>query len=205
MSAQIVGSFTLFEAIPILPASLTVFLPLLAQFDLNLNGLGGVQADISLQFNAALSASISLGLEVTNPLAGFIASLQGLIQLQASLQLSISLGLPTISAELNVGLSAQLAITAELGVKIGLIIGLIEASISIKLAALNFIAALQALNAGPVFLLSYDGTLAGAGGDLSGMFGSGLVDPATSNVILPADNVHGLALVTKDLLMPAAS
>lgn len=202
MSTEIVGSFNLIDINVAASASLTVFLPLLAQFDLNLSGLIGVQVDISLQFNAALSASLSLGLEISNPLASFLASLQGMIQLQASLQLAISLGLPTISAELNVGLSAQLAITAEFGVQIGLIVGLIEASISIKLAALNFIGTLQAaLSAGPVFLLSYDGTLAQSGSDLGVMFNAGLFDPATSNAINPGDSVHGIALVTKD---PAA-
>lgn len=80
--------------------------------------------------------------------------------------------------------------------------GLIEASISIKLAALNFIGTLQAsLSAGPVFLLSCDGTLGAAGTDLGGLMTGGLFDPATSNQILPTDDVHGLALITKD---PAA-
>lgn len=199
MSVDLVGSFNLLEINVAAAASLTIFLPLLAQFDLNLGGLLSAQIDISLQFNAALSASISLGLEISNPLAGFQASLEGLIQLQASLQLALSLGLPTISAELNIGLSAQLSVTAALGIKVGLIVGLIEASISIKLAALNFMAQLQAsLSAGPVFLLKFDGDLATAGSDIGGSFGSGLLDPGNNNQIQPADPVHGLVLVTKD-------
>lgn len=199
MSVDLVGSFTLLDINVAAAASLTVFLPLLAQFDLNLDGLASAQADISLQFNAALSASVTLGLEISNPLAGFQASLQGLGQLQASLQLALSLGLPTVSAELNAGLSAQLAVTAALGVKVGLMVALIEASISVKLAALNFVSELQAsLSAGPVFLLKFDGDLATAGSDLDASFGAGLTDPSSSNEIQPVEAVHGLVLVTKD-------
>jgi hypothetical protein len=199
LSVAVVGSFTLLEINAATAASLTVFLPLLAQFDLNLGGLAAAQSDISLQFNAALAASVSLSLEASNPLAGFQASLQGLGQLQASLQLALSLGLPTVSAELNTGLSAQLAVTAALGARVGIVVGLIEASIAIKRAALNFVEELQAsLGAGPVFLLRFDGNLATAGSDLGGVFGAGLLDPLNSNEIQPTDSVHGLVLVTRD-------
>jgi hypothetical protein len=200
MSTNVVGSYQLLDVNVAASGALAVFAPVLVQLDISLNGpfgLGALQTDISAQFNAALEASVALNVEASNPLANFQASLEGLAQLQASLQAALILGVPTVSAELSAAASAQASIVAALGVKLGGIKAVIDASLSAKMNALNFISELQAhLGAGPVFLLAVEGgDLATAGSDLQALFNAGLDDNV--NQINSNETVYGLVLVTK--------
>jgi len=179
--------------------SLTLFNPLLAQFDLAISGqfgLGALQTDLNAQFNAALNVQVNIGLTVSNPLASLQASLSAIAQLTAGLQAAISLGLPSVNAQVSADVSAAAALTAALGIKLGGIKALIEAALSVKIPAVNFIADLTAnLSAGPVVLLSFgypsDETLANVGADPAALFGAGLTG------IAPGDGVAGIMLVTK--------
>lgn len=200
MSFSTVGSFTLGEVSVAATAAITLFNPLLAQFDLSLNGafgLGALQADLSAQFNAALSASVDIGLQISNPLAGFLAALQAMAQLQAELQAVISLGIPPLSAELNVSASAQAALVASLQAKLGGLNLLLDLALQVKIPAIQFLGDLAAsLSAGPIFLLAFQGDqLAVSGNDVQLAFNAGLVDGP--NFINPGDICYGIVLVTK--------
>ena len=194
-----IGSFTLGEINVAAAASLAIFNPLLAQFDLALYGqfgLGSLLADISAQFNAALNVQVNVALQISNPLAGLQASLQAIAQLTAGLQAAIALGLPSISAQVSADVGAAAALTAALGLKLGGIQALIDLALKVKLPAVNFIADLAAsLSAGPVVLLSFgypvDEMLSSVGGQTLAKFNTGLTG------IAPADPVAGLMLVTK--------
>lgn len=199
-----VGSFALLDINVAGAAAIALFNPMAAQFDLALTGafgLGSLQADLSAQFNAALSLQVELGLQISNPLAGFQASLSAIGALAAGLQAALSLGLPTISAELNFGLSAAAAVSAELSAKLGGISALIELALEVKIPAVNFFAEFQAnLSAGPIVLLSFgfDGSsgfdpevLSNVGGQFQALCSAGLTGVA------PGDAVAGIILLTK--------
>jgi hypothetical protein len=194
-----VGSFGLLDINIASAASLAIFNPLLAQFDLALTGqfgLGALQADISAQFNAALSVQVSVGLQISNPLAGLQASLSAIGQLAAGLQAAIALGVPTINAQLSADVAAAAALTAVLGIKLGGISALIELAASLKIPAVNFIADLSAsLNAGPVVLLSFgypsNEPLSSVGAQAQALLSTGLTG------IAPGDGVAGIMLITK--------
>jgi len=177
-------------------AAVDIVAPLFVQLDLALFGafgLGGLQADISAQFNAAVQAQLSVSLTIQNPLL----LLSGLANLMANIQLALALPIPSIA--LDVGANASLALA--LGIKLGGISALIEAALAVKLPAVAFFAALAAaLSAGPVFLLNFDvdvfsGGLAAAGGQIAAQFAAGLVDGG--NFIAPGEPVFGIILLTK--------
>lgn len=194
-----VGSFNLLDINVAGAAALSIFNPLLAQFDLALTGsfgLGALQADLSAQFNAALAVSINVGLALSNPLAGLQASLQAIAQLTAGLQAAISLGLPAINAQVSADVAASAALSASLAAKLGGISALIDIGLSVKAPAVSFVADLNAsLSAGPVVLLSFgypaDEPLSSVGAQVQSMFSTGLAG------ILPGDGVSGIILVTK--------
>jgi hypothetical protein len=178
-------------------ASIGLVAPLFAQLDLALFGafgLGPLEADIALQFKAAVDVSLGLSLGISDPFAG-IAAL-------ANLLASIQITLPTVTLELSAAIAANISLAAALSLKLGGISALIEAMIAVKLPAVNFFAQLAAaLSAGPVFLLNFDnpllsGGLAGAGAQIAAQFSVGLVDGA--NFIAPGDGVFGIILLTKD-------
>ena len=173
-------------------ASLGIIAPLFVQLDLALFGafgLGGIQADISAQFNAAVQAQISVSLTIQNP----ALLLSGLANLMANIQLALNLPIPSIALDIGANISLALA----LGIRLGGISALIEAALAVKLPAVAFFAALAAaLSAGPVFLLNFDNiTLAGAGGEIASQFSAGLVDGG--DFITAVEAVQGIILLTK--------
>lgn len=185
-------------------ASLSIFSPLTAQFDVLLTGsfgLGALQADISAQFNTALQLQLDLSLQLSDPIAGFQASLAAIGTLVASLQASISLGFPTVSADINASISANASLSAALGLKLGGISAIIEAGLAVKAPAIQLIGDLTAsLSAGPVVLVSFGFTGAGVldpdtltnvGAQIQLLFSGGLTG------IAPGDAVSGILLVTK--------
>lgn len=197
MSVSVLGALPIGGINVAAAASIGIVAPLFIQIDLMLFGafgLGGLQADISAQFQAAIQASLSISLTVSNPLL----LLTGLFNLVANIQLALALPVPSIS--LDVG--ANLALAASLSLKLGGISALIEAALAVKLPAVSFFAELAAaLSAGPVFLLKVDndalnGGLAGAGGQIAALFSAGLVDGG--NTIAPGEPVLGLLLLTKE-------
>lgn len=172
--------------------------PLLLQFDLSLNFLGGLQAEIAAQFAASLAATVQLGISISNPLAAIFAALSAIASLQASLSAALALGLPTVSVQLSAQLAAAASLTAQLSVKLGLIRLLLEAALRVKLPALKFFADLSlALDAGPIHVLSFDQTpglfrLVDAGAAIDSLFSVGL------SGISPIDPVYGVLIVTKE-------
>lgn len=201
-----IGSFSLGEVNIGLMAALGFLSPLALQLDLFISGqfgLGALMADLQAQFNAAVSASLNIGLQLSDPFAAVRALLMAVVSLQASIQLAIAFGLPTVSFQLSAQLSAVLALSASLQLKLGGIKLLIKAGLDIKIPLLKFIADLRAtLSAGPVHLLTATGsTLAQTGGQVSGAFGAGL---GPQDPINPGDQVSVLMIVTKDPAVFAA-
>lgn len=189
-------------------ASVSLFNPMAAQLDallLGPFGIGSAQADLSAQFQAALSFQTQANLQFSDPIAGFQQALASIGQLVAGLQTAISLGLPTVSAELSASISASAAITAALGAKLGGISALIEAAMAAKIPAVNFFGDLQgSLSAGPIVLVAFGfngttpdpETLSNVGGQVQSLFTSGVTG------ITPSEGVSGIILLTKN---PTAS
>lgn len=198
-----VGSFGMLDINVAGSAALALLNPMAFQFDALLSGqfgLGALQADISAQFEAALSLQVELGLQISDPRIGLQISLSAMADLAAGLQAALSLGLPTVSAELSAGLSASAALSASLSAKLGGISALIEIALSVKIPAVNFLAELEAnLSAGPISLISFgfNGSsfdpepLSSVGGQLQALFSGGLTG------IAPGDEVAGIILLTK--------
>lgn len=206
MALSQVGSFTIGEINVGLAASLGFLNPMALQLDLFISGqfgLGPFLADIQAQFNAAILAQATIGLQLTSPLLTIQALMMAAANIQAALQLVASLGLPTISLQLNLQLAATLALVAKLQLQIGGIKAMIAAAVNVKIPALRFIAEMQAaISAGPLHLLSFTGsTLSTTGGQINGAFSGGL---GPSNIINPGDQVSGILLVTKDPAVFAA-
>jgi hypothetical protein len=198
VSVSVVGSFNLGQINVAAATSATLMAPALAQLDLALTGgfgLGALQADVAGQFNAAVSAQVSLGLQVSNPVAALQEALQAAIQVQASIAATLALGLPVVSADLGVQISASASISAALGAKMGGIQALISGALAVKLPAANFLGGLAGnLAAGPVVLLSFSSpldSLASVGSQIDSLFGAGITG------ISPGDQVYGVVLVTK--------
>lgn len=201
-----VGSLGLAEIDVAAAASLAIFNPLLAQFDLALTGqfgLGALQSDISAQFNAALSVQVNVGLQLTNPLAGLQASLAALGQLAAGLQTALALGLPSVNAQLSADVAAAAALTSALSIKLGGISALISQATAVKIPATGLIADLTAnLGAGPVVLLSFgyptNEPLASVGTQAAALLNAGVTG------IAPTDGVAGIMLIASTPAAKAA-
>jgi hypothetical protein len=194
VTVNILGAFPIGGINIAAAASLGIVAPLFAQLDLALFGafgLGGLQADISAQFNAAVAAQISVSLTIQDP----TLLLSGLANLMANIQLALNLPVPALDIGANVSLALAL------GLRLGGISALIEAMLAVKLPAVAFFAALAAaLSVGPVFLLNFDnptisGGLAGAGAQIAAQFAAGLVDGG--DFITPIEPALGIILVTK--------
>lgn len=206
MALSNLGSFTLGQVNIGLAVGLGLMNPLLLQLDLMLTGqfgLGPFLADIQVQFNAAISATLQLSIGISNPFAALQALLQALIQVQASLAVALSFPLPIISIQASAQIAAIASLSAALTLKIGGIKALLAAGLAIKIPALQFIAQLSAsMSAGPVHLLSFTGdNLLNTGGQISSQFASGL---GPSDPITPGEQVSGILIVTKDPAVFAA-
>lgn len=158
--------------------------PLSAQLDALLSvGLGPFMADLSVQFNAALSITATLSLQIGDPLAGLKAAINALAGLQAALQLALQL--PAISLGLSAELSASAALTGALSARIGLLKLAISAALEIKIGAIQAAAGLAAQ-------LSLPGIVAVAFGDGSQTFAQEGVNLAS---LLGGSPVDGFSMV----------
>lgn len=206
MALNTLGSYTLGQVNVGLAVGLGLMNPLLLQLDLMLTGqfgLGPFLADIQVQFNAAISATLQLSIGISDPLAALRALLQALVQVQASLAVALSFPLPIISIQASAQISAIASLSAALTLKIGGIKALLQAGLAVKIPALQFIAQISAaMSAGPVHLVSFTGdNLLNTGTQISAQFASGL---GPSNPIAPGEQVSGILIVTKDPAVFAA-
>lgn len=195
-----IGSYTLGGINVGLAVGIGLMNPMLLQLDLFLTGqfgLGPFLLDVQVQFNAAISAALQLGISISDPLQAIRALLTAFASLQASLSVALSFGLPTVSLQIGAQISAVAALSASLGLKIGGIKALLAAGLAVKIPALNFVAAMSlALSAGPAHLVSFRGnTLAGSGVELAAKFATGL---GPADPLHPGDLVDGILIVTKD-------
>jgi hypothetical protein len=189
-----------------LSAAIGLITPLTAQLDLALFGsfgLGAIQADLSAQFNAALSLSASLSFALGNPIANYQQALVALITAQASITAALAAGIPAIGVDIGLQLSSTAAITGALGAKLGGISALIEAALQVKLGASQLMAEFtSSLSAGSVDILAFGfdapNTAAQVGADASVLFNGGLPG------IQAGDNVSGVMIVTKNPSAAAA-
>jgi hypothetical protein len=177
---------------------------LAAQLDALLSiGLGPFQAELALQFNAALAAQATLTLQIGDPTVALQLALSALAQLQAAL--TAALAFPPINISLSAELSATVALGAALAARLGLIKLAIEAAIKIKLAGLklllgtlNAAAAIEAnLTLPGAYAFSFeDGgaeDLQTLGNQIQALFAGGGVGS-----IAPTDlGVYGIVLMTK--------
>lgn len=206
MALSDLGSFTLGGVNIGLAAALGFLNPLIAQLDIALLGafgLGGVLADISAQFNAAIGAQVSLAIQVSDPLAAVRALLAAMASVAAALQVALAFGAPTLGVTFSAQLAASAALAGTLQVKIGGIRAIISAGLAVKIPAIAFIGQVAgALNAGPLHLLVFDGAaLATTGAQIQSQFLAGL---GPSDPILPGEPVFGIILVTKEPLVFSA-
>jgi hypothetical protein len=177
--------------------------PLNAQLDAMLAfALGPFQADLLAQFNASVALQATLSLQISDPLAALRAALQALFQLQAALQASLSL--PPLTLSVQGSLSASLSLSAALQLKLGLIDALIKAALRVKIPLMQLVGQLNAaLNAGPAYLLSFDGltaspqvTMASLGDQIRATMSADIVDPASvAPPLHPGDPVAGILLL----------
>lgn len=200
MALDDLGSYTLGGINIGMAVALGLINPLLLQLDLFLTGqfgLGPFLLDIQIQFNAAISAALQLGLNISDPLQAIRALIMVVAQLQASLAVALSFGLPTVSLQIGAQIAAVLALTGTLALKLGGIQAMISAGLAVKIPMLKFVGEISAaLNAGPMHLLSFTGTsLVTAGSLIASQFAAGL---GPDDPLLPSDPVMGLVLVTKD-------
>lgn len=167
---------------------------LIAQIDAAISlGLGPLKFDLSAQLQAALSAQLSLQVSVQ---ASVDVTIAALVQLIGILEASVAL--PSI--DVSAGLNASIAAVADLTARLGAISGIIEASLAIKLPAIDFSLGLgDALSVGPAILLGFngiaDGTTMAQVGDL---IRTKFQSPVTfgGDTINPGDNVSGVILMT---------
>lgn len=199
MTVELVTSATLGELNVGLAGAVGFLNPLSAQIDALLAlGIGPFEADLALQFNAALAAQATISLQIGNPLAALQAAISALAQLQAALQLALTL--PPVQLSLSAELTASAALAATLSAKLGSLSILVQAALGIKIPAVQLAAELSAsLSAGPVFLHQFTGdTLSGTMNDI-GSFSSGMSDPGNpSNDITPGEQVSGFLFTTKN-------
>jgi hypothetical protein len=180
-----------------LAAAVGLLVPLSAQIDALLTiGLGPFQADLMLQFNAALAAQATLTIQVGDPFAALQLAISALAQLQAALQLALQF--PPINISISAELSASIALAGALSARLGLLSIAIELAIQIKLAALKLAAELQlSLSAGPVTAVAFGGeSYTVEGSKLALLLNGGTVDGKSITGLNPADVAYGVLLVT---------
>lgn len=200
MALNDLGSFTLGQINIGLLAGIGILNPLLLQFDLFLTGqfgLGPFALDLQVQFNAMISATLQLGLAISNPFIAIQALITAFAQLQAALAAALSFGLPTVSLQIGAQIAAMASLQGILALKLGGIQLLLAAGLAVKIPALNFVAKISAaLSAGPAHLLSFSGAnLLTTGNQIATQFSSGL---GPTDPIFPGDPVEGLIIITKD-------
>ncbi len=200
MALDHLGSYTLGQINIGLAVGIGLMNPLLLQLDLMLTGqfgLGPFLADIQVQFNAAISATLQLSIGLSDPLAALKALLMAFAQIQASISVALAFPLPILSVQASAQIAAIASLSASLSLKLAGIKALLAAGLRLKIPALAFLGDMRAaLSAGPVHLLAFTGVnLATAGVQIASQFTSGL---GPDDPITPVELVNGLVLVVKD-------
>jgi hypothetical protein len=201
MSFTTVYGGTVGECNVALAAAIGLINPLAAQIDLMLAlGLGPLEFDLALQFNAALALQASLSISMVNPLEAIQLAIQALASLQASLAASLALPMPSISADISVAASLAGALSAKLG---GLKV-LIAAALAIKIPAIAWAAEFAAsFGLGPLLIQTFESPqLNSAGAEIAGAYNSGLTYHPPSgggDITLGATDgpVYGIILTTQ--------
>jgi hypothetical protein len=181
-----------------LAGALGFLYPLGAQIDAMIAlGLGPLEFDLALQFDAALAAQATLSLQIGNPLVALELAIAALAQLQAALQ--AALALPPITLSIGAELSAAAALSGALAAKLGGLKATIAVALAVKIPAMQLAGQfMAALSLGDIILESFTGgTLAETGAALGGHWSSAI--SATTPVpttINPGDAVQGIILVT---------
>ncbi len=197
MSFTVIGTLPL-GGINIAAGAMVQLLPgLIGQVDAMLFGslgLGALELDMSLQFNAALQANIAF----SNPFDAINAALQALLTLQGSITALVSGGIPALNLNLVVNVGANVGLMGFLGAKLGGLQLLIAATINAKLPVVDLLAG---LNVGASCVLGSFGfttpdSLSSAGASMNSYFQTGFEG------ILPSDQVYGVVILTKS---PSAS
>jgi hypothetical protein len=134
-----------------------------------------------------------LSLSISDPTLALRVALQAIAGIQAALAAGLSLPSIEFGAQLGVSLCAAAALQA----KLGLLDLALQAMLRVKIPAIKLAADAAAhLSAGPAVLVKFsNATLVGSGGDISGLFGTGLT---LGGGIAPGDGpVIGYLIVSK--------
>lgn len=196
MAVVALASATLGDFNVALVAAAGLIVPLSAQIDALLSvGLGPFQADLAVQFNAALAATATLSLQIGDPTAALQLAIGALAQLQAALQAALSL--PPINLSLGAELSASAALVGALSARLGLLSLAIQAAIQIKLGALNAIASIEAnFSAGPVVGIAIAGdSWTANGAKINSLFNGNTVDGFAISGLVPSSTIEGGVLL----------
>jgi len=195
MSFDVVFGGTVGECNVALAAAIGLINPLAAQIDLMLAlGLGPLEFDLAVQFNAALSLQATLSVQMNNPMLAIELAIQALASLQAALAAALNLPMPEISAELG----ASAALAGALSARLGGLRALIAAALAIKIPAVAWAAEFAAsLGLGPLLVQVFESPqLHEAGAEIAAAYNAGLDYNA---IHLGADEgpVYGIILTTK--------
>lgn len=157
-------------------------------------GVGPYLAELLSKLNSISASATALSVQVKNPLSTLKSMLSSLLARQAAL--TAALALPSVGlGQLTSQLANLVAIKGSLGLQVGALQLLIPQVTKSKAAALGLASSLRAkLSAGPVFIVSFDGTLGSVGSELSSRFSSGL--SADGNTIQAGEQVYGVVLLT---------
>lgn len=158
-------------------------IPLIAEIDIAINFIGGLKADFSAQFNAAVNFQINF----SNPLLTLSIAISASAQIIAGLQAALALGIPP----LTVSISASIAIAAAAQLKIGLLNLAIDVALGVVGVGVSFLAELQAsIGAGPVTLYGWSGI------PMSTLQGEIATHNFLADGFTPASSVYGVMLLT---------
>ena len=197
MALTIIGTLPLGSINIAAGTAVTLLGPLLGQFDAMLFGtvgLGALELDLSIQFNAVIQANIALA----NPFAAIQAALQALLTIQLSIGAMVAGGLPALNLNMMASIGVNLGLIGFLGAKLAGLQLMISAAINAKLPVIDFLAG---LNIGASCVLASFGfassdTLSSAGTSINSFFQTGFEG------IAPGDTVYGVIILTKS---PSAS
>ena len=178
------GPVTLGEINVGMAAAIGAILPLIAQIDLQIAFLGGLKADISAQFNAAVNFQINF----TNPLLALANAIKASIQVIAGLQAALALGIPPLSVQISFSVS----IAAAALVKLGLFNLAIDVALGVVGVAANLVGEFEAsVGAGPVVGYGWSGITLGT------FIGELAAHNFVADGFSPFGNVYGILILTE--------
>jgi hypothetical protein len=159
--------------------------------------------DLANQLAAAKQASVSLGLNLTNPITALKQQLLSIARVQAGIASTLAFGLPPVSASLSAKIGGANALAGLLASKLATLKNLLDQALAKKLEAVSFFGGLSGnLGVGGTVLITigYTGvdTLASAGSQINALCSAGV------GGIHPGDTVYGVLLLTSSPSAAAA-